>query len=337
MTPKELDQGLFQSNELMADVPADPVARQHLQDVDCLLIGIGGQRCGTTWLQQQLLNTGKVHFAVKEHHYWNSVRSPYVALYGLPLGPATRILRRRHIRLQQLSRHFGRAIHLMMTRWSALLSGPLDHSYYAKSLVIGRKGQPVVADITPAYTRVSGRTFAEMAALHPNTRFLFIMRDPVERLVSGVKQRSHHSVGERLGGAAAAEQLLAQAIDEPEVSADILRSRYDRTIRALERAVPADQILYLFYENLFNEESMAKIAAHIGIDRIEAAFGTRKHVSGIAETVGTEAMMRAAYAALTPTYEYMFERFQEHVPEAWRTSFDTGQKLLRQSDPNLVE
>ena len=332
MTPAERDDGLFRS-----DIIPDPVAQKELAGADCLLIGIGSQRCGTTWLQRQLLNTGKVHFAVKEHHYWNSVRSPYVALYGLPLGPATQILRRRHVRLQKWSRHFGSAIHLMMTRWSALLSGPLDHSYYAKSLVIGRRDQPVVADITPAYSRLSSRTFAEIAALHPNTRFLFIMRDPVDRLLSGVKQRSHHSVGERLGGAAAAEQLLAQAVDEPEVSADILRSRYDRTIRALERAVPADRILYLFYENLFNEESMAKIAAHIGINRIDAAFGTRSHVSQISETVGTEPMVRAAYAALTPTYEYMFERFQDQVPEVWRTSFETGQRLLTQSDRRAAE
>lgn len=312
----------------MPEIAVDPLAQAALADVDCLLYGIGSQRCGTTWLQRQLLDTGQVHFSVKEHHYWNSVRSPYVSLYGLPIGMGVSLMRRRHVRWQKWSRYLGRRIHLMMTRWSALLSGPLDHSYYAKSLVAGRKGQPVVADITPAYTRLSRRTFAEMATLHPNARFLLIMRDPVDRLLSGVKQRAHHSVGERLGGAEAATQLLAQAVDDPDVSADILRSRYDRTIRALDGAVAPDRVLYLFYEDLFNEASMVKLAAFIGLDTINADFGTRKHASQIAEDLGTEALLRQAHAALAPTYDYIFERFGDAAPAQWHRSAARGRELL---------
>ncbi|MEO1307562.1 MAG: sulfotransferase [Pseudomonadota bacterium] len=319
------------------DVPIDPKAQAVLADVNCLLFCIGGQRCGTTWLSQQLLKSKQVHFSVKEHHYWNVVRSPYVALIGLPIGPWMMVLRKRHRQWQRWSRYLGKTMHLMMIRTSGLLSSPLDHEDYAKSLIFGWKDEPVVADITPAYSRLPRRAFAEMATLHPKARFLFIMRDPVDRLVSGVKQRSRHSVGQRSGGADAAAELLAAAVDEPGTSADIERSRYDRTIKALEWSVPQDQILYLFFEDLFTEESMARLAKFIGLEELHGQFHVRTHGSAIPEDLKTEPMVRAAHAALAPTYDYIIDRFGDAVPEAWHKSAERGRQMLATTGQELAE
>ncbi len=47
--------------------------------VEGLIIGIGAQKSGITWLVPVLADHPQVHARKKEVHYWDVIRYPYVA------------------------------------------------------------------------------------------------------------------------------------------------------------------------------------------------------------------------------------------------------------------
>ena len=282
-----------------------------------MLYCIGAQKGGTTWLHAQLQKHRRVHFARKEFHYWDAVRSPFLELRAVPLGPLEPLARRlagpSGDRLARLHPKLRRAV----LGWRMLLSSPLDHDAYARFLTLDNPGCRVVGDVTPAYTLLGRRSFADMAALHPNARFVFIMRDPVDRLWSGVRHRTRAWADDPRGGAAAALRAFEDALADP-MNADLRRSDYARTITELDAAVPADRVLYLFYETLFAPEPIDRLCTFLGIDPFPASFGERTHEGVSYDDRPDPAQMARAREILAPTYDLVAARFGVDVPEAWR-------------------
>lgn len=294
-----------------------PDAATSLQEVDTLFYGIGTQKAGTTWLHGQLQKHDRVHFARKEFHYWDAVRAPFLEMRMVPLGPLEPFVRSltgpRGDRLARLHPKLRQAV----LGWRALLSSPLDHDAYAALLNFGNPGRRVVGDVTPSYMLLGRRSFADMAAVHPNARFIFIMRDPVDRLWSGVRHRTRAWARDPRGGPEVALRAFDDALADP-MNADLRRSDYARTITELEAAVPADRILYLFYESLFAPEQIARVSEFLGIAPFPADFAERTHEGVKYDARPDPEQMQAARAALAPTYDLVFERFGAAVPEAWR-------------------
>lgn len=288
-----------------------------LAEIDALFYCIGAQKAGTTWLHGQLQKHGQVHFARKEFHYWDAIRSPFVELKTVPLGPLVPFLRRhRSGLLERVGRLHPRAREAALG-WQMLLSSPSDHAAYMRALVLGKRGQRIVGDVTPAYSLLGRRSFADMAALHPNTRFIFLMRDPVDRLWSGIKHRTRPWHDDPKGGFQTALDAFENALDDL-FNTDLRRSDYARTITELDAAVPADRILYLFYETLFQAETLERICSFLGIDPFPAAFSERTHAGVQYEEKPSPEMMSRARQVLAPSYDLVFERFGEAVPESWR-------------------
>jgi hypothetical protein len=291
---------------------SDPLAK-----VETLLYCIGTQKAGTTWLHGELQKQGRIHFARKEFHYWDVKRSPFLDPRALPLGPLLPWLRKhRGGRLERLGRLHPR-LREGALGWQMVLSAPDDHRAYTRALTLGSRGHRIVGDVTPSYALLGRRTFAEMAALHPDARFIFLMRDPVDRLWSGVKHRTRPWYSDPRGGVQAALNAFENAIDDP-LNTDLRRSDYARTITELDAAVPAGKVLYLFYETLFRPETLARICAFIGIEPFDAAFNERTHEGVTYDRKPPEASFARAREMLAPTYDLVFQRFGDEVPEAWR-------------------
>jgi hypothetical protein len=154
-----------------------------------LFFGIGAQKSGTSWIDRYLRVHPEVCLPVrKEQHYWDSHRVQ--GSRGRPvkvdrelkriasMGLAERLLRSPG----QRARDHSYALADAMLRD---MSG--GHRAYADAMFQAYRGQPVAGEITPEYALLSARDFAEMAALAPDVRFFFLMRDPYERLISGVR------------------------------------------------------------------------------------------------------------------------------------------------------
>ena len=298
-----------------------------------LLYGIGAQKAGTTWVHALLAQSPEVHLPpVKELHYFDTETGLNPLSYTIRLkvlaqvqaalareAPQPRpetLARLRHI-TALLSIHGGDA------------RG--RHAPYLDYLARGYAGQKVVADLTPAYAILAPATFAEMAALVPRTRFLFILRDPVARMWSQIRMAAGADLARDAPSDAppAALARAARARAEALIGAGRLprveRADYARTLAALDATVPPEHLLCLFYEDLFAPETgagcAARLAAFLGLGPL--APGPRKRVNA-GQPLPLPADLEAAFrTAFAPQYAAIRARFGDAVPAAW------GRRLAR--------
>lgn len=256
-----------------------------------VVIGLGSQKSGTTWLAKVLADHTDIHVRTKEVHYWDTVRPPYVRW-----DRVSRIIAARGNRAKS---PFG--------------ANPLDHSRYLPSLEYARSTQAIVAEITPSYALCSPATFAQMQAVHDDVRFIFLMRDPVDRLWSGLRHKMRVTLRKGNSGAFM-EQMFLDACADP-FDPDFRRSRYDQTLRALDQA--GGKVCTMFYETLFTDDSLATLADFIGVDALPAELGKRVHVGAGADLRLSDATRAAGRAALAETYDFITDRFGDRVPAKW--------------------
>ncbi len=284
-----------------------------------LFFGIGAQKSATSWLDDYLRGHSEVCLPVrKEQHYWNTMLAEPIGARRrrvakeleriCALGFVRRLLRKRE------QRAIDRAWALADTMFRA--PSP-SHGPYADVMFQAYRGEGVVGEITPEYALLPTETFAEMASLGADVRFLFIMRDPVGRFVSGARHslKRHHGA-EAVSPSGLAERVEAATADPADM--DILRSRYDLTIQRLESVVPPERICYFFYETLFRQSEMDRLTAFLGIGTAPAKFDTGVNVSPSRGLTLTDDLERRVRASLEPAYAFVEARFGALVPDGWR-------------------
>lgn len=257
-------------------------------DLDRVVIGLGAQKSGTTWLAAALSKNKGVYMRRKEVHYWDSVRAPYIKwdhVAGLMAASGA-----------DPASPFGRT--------------PFDHGRYLPYLDAGRRDQRIVAEITPAYALCTQATFADMKAVHEDVRFVFLMRDPVSRLWSGLRHKMRAAV-RSAGTADWLERMFLEACDNPH-DPDFRRSRYDETLRALDGA--GCNVWIGFYETLFSEDTLADLSGFLGLPRLEGEFGKRVNPGAGAELRLGDAARDYGRKALGETYDYVSDQIgRAHV------------------------
>lgn len=291
-------------------------------EVDVLLYGIGAQKAATTWLAAMLERQPDCHIAPgKELHYWTNVdrsrpRDKVTAAKQRLVRRAAADMVRSALRLRPQPALDAARLFRLFRSELRLARDPRPAAYVAR-LLRGWRGQRVVGEFTPNYATLSTATFARMAALHPGTRFVFVMRDPVDRLWSGIRHRfrTDSRPADRIGRDLVA--AFSAAARDPK-NADHRRSDYRATIEALERAVPPEHIVYLFHETLHRPGELARLAKILGLARIAVDFKQRLNVGIQSDAVPPPDAVAEARHRLDPTYGYIVDRFGERVPAAWR-------------------
>jgi hypothetical protein len=194
------------------------------------------------------------------------------------------------------------------------------YSAYADVILENATPETISAgEICPEYALLSAETFAKMAELSPNVRFIFLMRDPVSRFVSGVR----HSLRKTLGKKAKVTALdLSKAIarfSRPNAR-PIALSRYDVTMEALERSVPADRILYVFFEEMFDQDQIRRICEFLGVRFVPAKVAARANSAGKSQVAASDADCASIARKLAPVYEFAKARFGDALPSNWMQS-----------------
>ena len=288
----------------MAEVAPDP----RFGAAKVLFFGVGAQKCGTTWLYRFLQSHDDVCVPRrKELQYWNTLEqdikarirnlASVVAAQGAEKGKNS----------------FRMQLRILRRRDPA-------HTSYADVLFRNYGAQTAVGEITPDYDRLSEQGFARLAALNPDTRFIFLMRDPIDRLHSSMRKllrsRADNDRTAVLHGDAVLDELKNVLADES--ASPIRRSAYDQTIRTLEKAVDPAKIGLFFYENIFGGTDADPICDFLSIRRKPGNFD---HVANVGNPVFADRAreFRAmAMPHLAATYDYMEARFGSALPAAWR-------------------
>jgi len=197
-----------------------------------------------------------------------------------------------------------------------------DSNDYADYLeeVRSRKGTSVVGEFTPAYAMLPVAGFRDIATTFPTAKFIYVMRDPVDRFWSQLRFKKRRLASNEGDTDFDPNEYFQEALQSAE---SLSRSDYPRTIETLESVVPVDRILYLFFEDLFSRQSlvpeMRRIEEFLGLQPMAADWlleqaEDKKNVSENIALSGDN--RRAAEEALLPIYEFVQRRFGT-LPSGW--------------------
>jgi hypothetical protein len=277
------------------------------------LLGVGGHKCGTTWLHDYLSKSPQTKMGIfKEYHIFDA----------LTLSDGNSFYRRRIEEAQEALRAPGFRFENEPRLWKRLtfLADTQEYFDYFAGL-LSRPKVRLTGDITPAYSGLSAETFAmirrKVRSRGLQMRVIFLMRDPLERCWSAVRMERREKLRVRpdhIFRTSEAEDLKTLVHS----GNFVMRTRYDRTIAALESVFAPEEILYGFYETLFDPAEVARICAFLGIDMHPPEFEVRKNVSPKSESLDGAAE-RAVVYSYRETYEFIAARFgAERMAGIWR-------------------
>lgn len=177
-------------------------------------------------------------------------------------------------------------------------------------------GAKAVGEITPAYSILPEAGFEEMNRLYPESKFIFIMRDPVDRFWSQVRFFMM-----KRGKSVDPNAMIGRMLKREEFQ---LRSDYVRTVRTMESVIDPSRIFYCFFESLVAPETtvdeVRKLEAFLGLEPLPETFLTasaaRPSNSSPAAKM-SEASRGTLRAAFAPVYDFVAERWPDR-PDRWR-------------------
>ncbi len=272
-----------------------------------LLLGVGCQKGGTTWLQHYLSGSPQVATGyLKEYHVFDSLDLPSEAQ---PRGKWLEKARQAARRLER-----GEDADAGPLLRAAFVADPSLYFDYCADL-LARPGTRVTTDITPSYSGLSAERFAsirdEFGRRGVEVRVVFLLRDPVERIWSSERMYSRRRPGRAEGSAE--DRLLRTYANGFHES----RTRYHDTMTALEQVFPADHIYYGLYESLFEEPSLRRLCDFAGIDYLQPDLELRLNPSPKQAEL-SEATVREIATHYREVYDVAAERFGDAlVADRW--------------------
>jgi hypothetical protein len=203
-------------------------------------ICIGAQKSGTTWLYQNLKDHPQIWLPpLKELRYFR-IEEQYPWLFYLFNNHP----RRRRLLAIMRKKAFPDAMRLKNIRWYLrYLCLPRSDNWYA-ALFLPKTGQ-IAGDICPSFARLDESRVADIYALMPNLKIIYLLRNPINRLwsqtVMHYTRRLHQSLH-----TISDEQIktFLHAPHPPE------HGQYLRVLQIWEQFYPKEQIFIGFFEQL---------------------------------------------------------------------------------------
>ncbi|TCO72515.1 sulfotransferase family protein [Rhodovulum euryhalinum] len=280
-----------------------------------LLFGVGATKAGTTWLHRYLAGHPDCHLrSIKELHYFDALEEGRVTRVREELDEERARLAARPVPANR-ARAEARANRIGdLADWSAALADGSEAAYL-DYLSNGRGTRRLVADITPAYALLPVARLKRMAAMASDVRFIYLLRDPVDRLWSHVRMiaRTRANPGEAIGPRAG--RILARVLAGEETHI-AKRGDYCAVLTRLWAAVDPTRLCLSFYEELFSQASVDRLCAFLGIAAVPAEFSVRVH-AGVPVPMSRD-QRRAAAEWLAPQYDFVAERLGR-VPAVWQS------------------
>jgi hypothetical protein len=281
-------------------------------DGKLLLIGLGAQKAGSSWLAQYLKAHPEVFVSgLKELHYFDSVYEPSTSRRSGHAEHrlerlAGKIAAKAEARGIPLSPEGLEKIAAVRDRLKMTSGSRYRYLQFFEDRVTT---ESVFCDITPAYAMLDARGFEAILRTHGNVAFVFILRDPVDRFWSAARMAMQNR--KDFDPYARFSELL----DKEGV---YRRTDYRRTMLELEKVVPAERIKYLFYETLFTQGSVDALSSFIGVQPWPADFDKVVNPGKRAPIKPEHAL--AAFNKFRHVYEFVFDRFGESTPARWRSA-----------------
>lgn len=316
-------QGMFgQQPQLERQAGAMPVRRAV---PPALLFGVGAPKCGTSWLHGYLYAHPDCHFrALKELHYFD-------AFHAFRVDWVLDYLEARLRRVEQLAvtaraelrSEFMREAGDIYEYYQLIKNRVDDRAGYSKYLLRGNQGAKVVGDITPAYALLPTSVLREMASMTAHSRFVYLVREPVERLWSHVRMSARQVKSAEADYDKHAQTIFADLLaGRVEAHHQMLEySDYSGAIGRMSEAVPEDRLLVLCQEQMMTPRGIRKLCSFLGIRYVKPNF---KQTANLGKSAHLPSDLRSeARKMLKSQYEFAQKYFGK-LPENWQKSISKG-------------
>lgn len=275
---------------------------------------IGAAKAGTDWLHRQLSLHPECHLrAIKELHYFSALERgrldrEFEKHQGFQSGLLRRLERDSHVPdAMQAQKLADRA------DWMDVLDkGREDVPAYLDYLQNGAREGQVVADMTPAYALLPEDRLRRMGQMAEDVRFLYLLRDPVQRLWSHVRMIAVRRDPDGRVTRQRCARILQRTLtgEEGQIAK---RSDYAGTLNRLALAVPGSQVLVEAFEDMVQGEGLQRLCKFLGIAPM-APDAAPIHAGQPLDM--TRDQRRAAADWLAPQYDAA-ERALGRMPTGW--------------------
>jgi len=254
-----------------------------------LLLGIGAQRAGTTWLFDYLAQHPQVFGGeTKEFHFWDE--------YFRDGGERW---------TRKLSAAYDSAGSKRKSELSERLTIKDPMSYFAYFDRMNKEERPYVLDITPSYALMTRENFQRISEQAQRAGYavnaIYILRDPVNRYYSHLNYRA----GKR-GRLMKFEHGLQGKPGQ--------RSRYDVTLEAVKGVFP---LTVDFFETMTVPKDTSRLMTSLGLPHITPVDEQRINSSVKGDPISDD-KVATALSAFKPTYDYVNAHFGDQKPASWR-------------------
>jgi sulfotransferase family protein len=224
-------------------------------------IGIGAQKAGTTWLHRNLQAHPKIHMPRKEVHYFDRKINDHSGILSRLIG-RSRDAEQWRRQVRQIPKQLAKEPSFQELRWNfRYYMRPYDDRWYAQ-IFEPKKGK-VSGEITPAYSVLKKDRIAHVHRLMPETKLIFFMRNPIERVWSHTVM-SFDKVEKGSATAVSDKELLRKI----ERDSSWKLSNYMRTLESWGSFYPEERIFVGFLEDVhfFPEELLRRLFAFLEVE-----------------------------------------------------------------------
>lgn len=291
-------------------LPIPPLQKYGALDGKTFLICVGAMRCATSWLHHYLGSLPEVTVSpLKELHFFSAKFAQH-ALNDMDA-----------FALKRLGFHLGQAgdgtdalAHRPTFRASVDRVQMIydDDAYFGHFARICGSATRTFCDITPAYAVIGRSGFAYLKDFCESQdvalKILFVMRDPIDRLWSQLRHLQQIDPK---------TDILANWPEAIQSARVFARADYRQTVSDLDDIFTPEDLLYLFYEDLFTDAALRRLCRFAGVGFRPGNIGEAKNQTDLKIALPDDA--RAAFAtALAPQYAFCRQRFANAVPARWQ-------------------
>jgi len=227
---------------------------------------IGAQKSGTTWLDRNLRCHPEIWLPPeKEIHFFDF--PPLIPFYFLLFAPEHSI------------RHWAK--NRMLRDYRKVKAGQQTFSWYVRYYFFLRTQNWYVSLFTPDSNQIAGETtprysilrenkVSRIHALMPDSKIIYLMRNPIDRMWSDVAMFHSERFGYDGLHAVDEEQVIKFLMD----SKHLASSRYLKNLEQWEKYYPASQIFVGFYEQVRDtpKQLIQSIYRFLGVDDSEQSI-----------------------------------------------------------------
>ena len=286
-----------------------------------ILYCVGATKAGTTWLYRYLHDHPDCGMpAVKEAHYWDTFDAARLEKQLVAYRVRLREMRAAKVKAQEEGRgwqveNMDRRINEMKGLIDTLAGDRSGDSAYFSWLIEGRAEGKLVADVTPNYATLSDDDLARMRDLSPNTKFLYLIRDPLDRLWSHIRMQARRQRQEHEQYAKKSNNILYRILNRGQEMHILERGDYPKIIRKLRRVIPEGRLLIQFAEDLFTPAGLERLCAFLGIKQVAPAIARPANEGP--EVVMLDKLRPRALGLLNEHYEWV-ARNVGPLPQRWQ-------------------